>query len=166
MIVQALLLLTLSQQQIPFEITKNAPVEQESKAVVKLRKQAGDQQARAQENLLKWQRRLGLMHYHLSISVARLPEFPAHEIGKLYLDHTTGMGHIAVLDAGDYLKTDPKEVTQRTLKSILKDQEDSVVHELIHIMMYNPYPENSENFNNYTEYKVNHITTEILRGKK
>ena len=164
MIAEVLLALALSQT-IPFEVVKNQVELPETSAVVKMRKSAGDQQKRAAALLLKWQTRLGLMHYHLSIQVDRLESFPPHEIGKLFLDQSTGMGYISILDAGDYLKTNVKEVPQRTLKAILLDQQDSVVHELVHIMMYNPYPENSENFGNYTEYKVIHLTKQILEKK-
>jgi hypothetical protein len=157
--------LVLVQTPQAFEIS-TAPVKIDTPEIVSLRKAAGDQRGDLTKLMLKWQTRLGLNHFALSLRVVAIEKLPPHELGTLFLDYTTGIGTISVLDAGDYLKTDPGVVKYRTLHSILRDQEDTVVHELVHISLQNPYEITDAHWSLYNEYLTVKLTESLLRRGK
>jgi hypothetical protein len=116
----------------------------------KIDKKAGDQKKRLDAILWKWQQKLKLTDYHLFIVMAPLEELPLGAVGAsgmLVPEHK--VGPVMILDAGQYmriddaftaagLKQDPGDKpTPTDWKGIKKDQENTVIHELIHMSMSN-----------------------------
>lgn len=100
----------------------------------KMDKKAGDQKEYLQHLMWKWQKKLHLTNWNIAIAPVDLESFPYNAVGVSQYDPETYGGQIGILDAGQYLRLkSPK--SPKTLKAIKKDQEDTVVHELLHLWM-------------------------------
>jgi hypothetical protein len=123
----------------------------------KIDKKAGDQKMRLQAIEWKWQQKLELTDFHILLVTVPLEELPLGAVGAsgiLVPEHKVAV--ILVLDAGEYTRIDEamaaaglkmmpgEKPTPTTLKEIKKDQENTVIHELMHLAMNNKTPEEEE----------------------
>jgi hypothetical protein len=141
----------------PVEI-KILPITVEMQVKIdKIDKKAGDQKMRLQAIMWKWQQKLKLTDYMIGMDVASLEELPLGAVGAsglLIPEHKFAV--IEVLDAGEYMRIDGvwaaaglkvelgNKPTPTKLKAILTDQENTVIHELIHMSMNNKTPREEE----------------------
>jgi len=126
-------------------------------AMDKMDKKVGDQRAYLQKWLWKWQKKMHLESWIIGIANAQLESFPNGAIGESDYDPKTNTGTVLVLSAEEYLRLPYKEAP-KTLKAIRKDQEDTVLHELVHLYMR--YAEDGQE-----EHVVQSLTSLILREK-
>ena len=125
-------------------------------------KKAGDQKMRLQKILWTWQKKLHIVDLALVIVVVPLDDIPAGAVGYSLLDpRADNIGVIEVLDAGEYLRLSKDYRKSDKLKDILKDQEDTIVHELIHMAMFSAAQHNIK----LEEYRVNGIVSALLHEK-
>jgi hypothetical protein len=83
-------------------------------------------QAFASEKLWVWQKRLNLQDWNLSVMVSRASDLKPRTLGNVHWDLEKKTAVIRVLDPVDY-RLPPDQ--------ILKDIENTVVHELVHLEM-------------------------------
>ena len=83
-------------------------------------------QAFASEKLWVWQKRLNLQDWNIAVVVSRASELKPRTLGNVHWDLEKKTAVIRVLDPADY---------RLAPNLILKDIENTVVHELVHLEM-------------------------------
>ena len=115
----------------------------------------------ATEKLWRWQKRLNLEDWKISVEVVRASELKARTLGNIHWDSDKKTAVIHVLDPADY---------HMAFADVLQDIEFTVVHELIHLELspvLAPLQRNDAN-RREEEHAVNHMTEALLqldRGK-
>jgi hypothetical protein len=113
-------------------------------------------QSFAAEKLWKWQKRLNLEDWKLSVEVARASELKPRTLGNIHWDTEKKTALIRVLDPADY---------RLPFADVLQDIEFTVVHELIHLELapvLSPLERNDAN-RREEEHAVNHMTDALLK---
>jgi hypothetical protein len=140
-----LLLFTVVQIQSPAATVSTTPAERT--ALV---------QSFATEKLWKWQQRLSLEDWKITLEVARASELKPHTLGNIHWDADRKTAVIHVLDPADYRMSFP---------DMLKDVEFTVVHELIHLELVPvlaPLQRTDANRRD-EEHAVNHMADALLQ---
>ncbi|HKE25058.1 MAG TPA: hypothetical protein VKB88_22010 [Bryobacteraceae bacterium] len=109
----------------------------------------------AAEKLWRWQKRLNLEDWKISVEVARASELKARTLGNIHWDTDKKTAVIHVLDPADY---------KMPFADVLQDIEFTVVHELIHLELapvLAPMQRNDAN-RREEEHAVNHMTDALL----
>lgn len=109
----------------------------------------------AAEKLWRWQKRLNLEDWKISVEVARASELKARTLGNIHWDTEKKTAVIHVLDPADY---------KLPFADVLQDIEFTVVHELIHLELaptLAPLQRNDAN-RREEEHAVNHMTEALL----
>jgi len=109
----------------------------------------------ATEKLWRWQKRLNLEDWKISVEVARANDLKAHTLGNIHWDTDKKTAVIHVLDPADY---------RLPFADVLQDIEFTVVHELIHLELapvLAPLQRNDAN-RREEEHAVNHMTDALL----
>jgi hypothetical protein len=107
------------------------------------------------EKLWKWQKRLNLQDWNVTVSLARAAALKPKTLGNIHWDTDKKTAIIHVLDPADY--TLPFE-------AMLQDMEFTVVHELIHLELspvLAPLQRTDENRRD-EEHAVNHMAQALL----
>lgn len=107
------------------------------------------------EKLWKWQKRLHLQDWKISLAVVRTAELKPKTLGNIHWDGEKKTAVIRVLDPADY---------KLTAQAMLDDMEFTVVHELIHLELspvLTPLQRNDAN-RLEEEYTVNHMAQALL----
>ena len=107
------------------------------------------------EKLWKWQKRLNLQDWNVTVALARATELKPKTLGNIHWDTDKKTAIIHVLDPADY--TLPFE-------AMLQDMEFTVVHELIHLELspvLAPLQRTDENRRD-EEHAVNHMAQALL----
>jgi hypothetical protein len=113
------------------------------------------------EKLWRWQKRLQLEDWKISVLVARASELKPKTLGNIHWDTDKKTASIRVLDPADY---------EMSLPEMLRDMEFTVVHELIHLELasvLSPLARNDAS-RREEEHAVNHMADALLkldRGK-
>jgi len=113
-------------------------------------------QSFATEKLWKWQQRLSLEDWKITLEVARASELKPHTLGNIHWDADRKTAVIHVLDPADYRMSFP---------DMLKDVEFTVVHELIHLELVPvlaPLQRTDANRRD-EEHAVNHMADALLQ---
>lgn len=113
-------------------------------------------QAFAAEKLWRWQKRLNLEDWKISVEVARSSELKPRTLGNIHWDTDKKTAVIHVLDPEDY---------KMPFADVLQDIEFTVVHELIHLELapvLAPLQRNDAN-RREEEHAVNHMTDALLQ---
>jgi len=108
------------------------------------------------EKLWRWQKRLQLEDWNISVVVARSSELKPRTLGNIHWDTDKKTATIRVLDPADY---------QMALPEMLRDMEFTVVHELIHLELasvLSPLARNDAS-RREEEHAVNHMADALLR---
>ena len=107
------------------------------------------------EKLWKWQKRLHLQDWKISLAIVRTAELKPKTLGNIHWDGEKKTAVIRVLDPADY---------KLTAQAMLDDMEFTVVHELIHLELspvLTPLQRNDAN-RLEEEYTVNHMAQALL----
>lgn len=110
----------------------------------------------ATEKLWRWQKRLNLEDWKISVEVARASDLKARTLGNIHWDTDKKTAVIHVLDPADY---------RLPFADVLQDIEFTVVHELIHLELapvLAPLQRNDAN-RREEEHAVNHMTDALLQ---
>jgi hypothetical protein len=110
----------------------------------------------AEEKLWRWQNRLNLNDWNITVDVARASELKPRTLGNIHWDADKKTAVIHVLDPADYKLPFP---------DLLADIEFTVVHELIHLELapvLAPLQRNDAN-RREEEHTVNHMTDALLQ---
>jgi hypothetical protein len=113
-------------------------------------------QSFATEKLWRWQKRLKLEDWTISVEVARSSELKPRTLGNIHWDTDKKTATIHVLDPADY---------RLPFANMLQDVEFTVVHELIHLELspvLAPLQRNDAN-RREEEHAVNHMTDALLQ---
>jgi hypothetical protein len=108
------------------------------------------------EKLSRWQKRLQLEDWKISVLVARASELKPKTLGNIHWDTDKKTALIRVLDPADYEMAQPE---------MLRDMEFTVVHELIHLELasvLSPLARNDAS-RREEEHAVNHMADALLR---
>ena len=109
----------------------------------------------ASEKLWRWQQRLNLEDWKISVEVARASDLKPRTLGNIHWDTDKKTAVIHVLDPADY---------HLPFQDVLQDIEFTVVHELIHLQLapvLAPLQRNDAN-RREEEHAVNHMTEALL----
>jgi hypothetical protein len=108
------------------------------------------------EKLWRWQKRLQLEDWKITVVVARASEMKPKTLGNIHWDTDTKTATIRVLDPADYEMSQP---------DMLKDMEFTVVHELIHLELASVLSPLSRNdaSRREEEHAVNHMADALLK---
>lgn len=108
------------------------------------------------EKLARWQKRLQLEDWKISVAVARASELKPKTLGNIHWDTDKKTALIRVLDPADY---------EMPLPEMLKDMEFTVVHELIHLELASVLSPLSRNdaSRREEEHAVNHMADALLK---
>jgi hypothetical protein len=107
------------------------------------------------EKLWKWQKRLNLEDWKVSVLVVRTTDLKPRTLGNIHWDGEKKTAVIRVLDPADYKLKD---------QAMLDDMEFTVVHELIHLELspvLSPLQRNDAN-RMEEEHAVNHMAQALL----
>jgi hypothetical protein len=107
------------------------------------------------EKLWKWQKRLHLQDWKISLLVVRTADLKPKTLGNIHWDGEKKTAVIHVLDPTDY---------KLSAQAMLDDMEFTVVHELIHLELspvLAPLQRNDAN-RMEEEYTVNHMADALL----
>ena len=110
----------------------------------------------ATEKLWRWQKRLNLEDWKITVEVARSSELKPRTLGNIHWDTDKKTAVIHVLDPADYKLPFP---------DMLADVEFTVVHELIHLELapvLAPMQRSDAN-RREEEHAVNHMTDALLQ---
>jgi hypothetical protein len=108
------------------------------------------------EKLYRWQKRLQLEDWKISVAVARTSELKPKTLGNIHWDTEKKTAIIRVLDPADY---------EMPLPEMLQDMEFTVVHELIHLELasvLSPLTRNDAS-RREEEHAVNHMADALLK---
>ena len=108
------------------------------------------------EKLWRWQKRLQLEDWKISVVVARASELKPKTLGNIHWDTEKKTATIRVLDPADYAMPLPE---------MLRDMEFTVVHELIHLELasvLSPLARNDAS-RREEEHAVNHMADALLK---
>jgi hypothetical protein len=108
------------------------------------------------EKLWRWQKRLQLEDWKISVLVARASELKPKTLGNIHWDTDKKTAIIRVLDPADY---------EMPMPEMLRDMEFTVVHELIHLELasvLSPLARNDAS-RREEEHAVNHMADALLR---
>jgi hypothetical protein len=103
------------------------------------------------DKLLIWQKRLKLQDWNLTVKMVRPTDLKPKTLGNIHWDAESHTATIKVLDIADY---------KLTFEEALKDQEFTVVHELLHLQL-SSLPRN-EASRSVEEKAVNALTEALL----
>jgi hypothetical protein len=108
------------------------------------------------EKLARWQKRLQLEDWKISVAVARASELKPKTLGNIHWDTDKKTALIRILDPADY---------EMPLPEMLKDMEFTVVHELIHLELASVLSPLSRNdaSRREEEHAVNHMADALLK---
>src|SRR5450432_1468712 len=108
------------------------------------------------EKLWRWQKRLQLEDWKISVLVTRASELKPKTLGNIHWDTDKKSATIRVLDPADYEMPQPE---------MLKDMEFTVVHELIHLELASVLSPLSRNdaSRREEEHAVNHMADALLK---
>ena len=109
----------------------------------------------ATEKLWRWQKRLNLEDWKISVEVSRASDLKPRTLGNIHWDTDKKTAVIRVLDPADY---------RLPFADVLQDIEFTVVHELIHLELapvLAPLQRNDAN-RREEEHAVNHMTDALL----
>jgi len=109
----------------------------------------------ATEKLWRWQKRLNLEDWKISVEVARASELKPRTLGNIHWDTDKKTAVIHVLDPADY---------KLPFADVLQDIEFTVVHELIHLELapvLAPLQRSDAN-RREEEHAVNHMADALL----
>ncbi len=113
----------------------------------------------------KWQRVLLLGDWQIRARTVRLDEIPVGAAGFSQADRDLRYMTIAVLDPADYADLAELNGTiPRHGKEIIRDIEDTVVHELVHLRLRDLVQADSAGLRAAEEMTVNRITSALLRN--
>lgn len=107
------------------------------------------------EKAAKWQKRLNLSDWKISVLVVRSNDLKPRTLGNIHWDTERKSAVIRVLDPADYKLRD---------RAMLDDMEFTVVHELIHLELspvLSPLQRNDAN-RMEEEHAVNHMAQALL----
>jgi hypothetical protein len=107
------------------------------------------------EKLWKWQKRLNLQDWNVTVALARATELKPKTLGNIHWDTDKKTAIIHVLDPADYTLS---------FEAMLQDMEFTVVHELIHLELspvLAPLQRTDENRRD-EEHAVNHMAQALL----
>lgn len=107
------------------------------------------------EKLWKWQKRLSLADWKISVLVVRSSDLKPRTLGNIHWDGERKTAVIRVLDPADYKLKD---------RAMLDDMEFTVVHELIHLELspvLSPLQRTEAN-RMEEEHAVNHMAQALL----
>jgi hypothetical protein len=108
------------------------------------------------EKLWRWQKRLQLEDWKISVLVTRASELKPKTLGNIHWDTDKKSATIRVLDPADY---------EMSLPEMLKDMEFTVLHELIHLELatvLSPFSRNDAS-RREEEHAVNHMADALLK---
>src|SRR5438132_5471519 len=84
-----------------------------------------------------WQSVLRLTDWHISVSLVGIDDLPEHSAAVGRWDHDLHVGAIRVLQPADYAEAATRGwMPPLRGQAILRDIEDSIVHELIHLRLH------------------------------
>jgi hypothetical protein len=109
----------------------------------------------AAEKLWKWQQRLKLQSWTITLGVARATELKPKTLGNIHWDSEKKTATIHILDPADY---------SLPFEAMLQDMEFTVVHELIHLELspvLAPLQRTDENRRD-EEHAVNYMAQALL----
>ena len=108
------------------------------------------------EKLSRWQKRLNLEDWKISVAVVRASDLKPKTLGNIHWDSDKKTAIIRVLDPADY---------QMPLPEMLRDMEFTVVHELIHLELSPVLSTVSRNdaSRREEEHAVNHMADALLK---
>jgi len=111
----------------------------------------------AQEKLARWQKRLNLQEWNITVVVSRASDLKPKTLGNIHWDLDKKTAVIRVLDPADY--------HMPTLQAMLDDVEFTVVHELIHLEMAPVLADMQRNEANrrQEEFAVNRMAEALLK---
>ena len=111
----------------------------------------------AREKLIRWQKRLNLQDWTITVEVSRASELKPKTLGNIHWDLDKKTAVIRVLDPADY--------HMPTMQAMLDDVEFTVVHELIHLEMAPVLADMQRNEANRREeeYAVNRMAEALLK---
>jgi hypothetical protein len=107
----------------------------------------------------EWQERLRLQDWDISCEIARRAAFGRDCWSDVHISHADGHAHVRLLDPLDYRPTD--QVTER-------DQEFSVIHELLHLRLsYDRFAEIEDDSpaGEERELTINRIAEALMSAK-
>jgi hypothetical protein len=107
------------------------------------------------EKLPFWQNRLKLQDWKISILSVHPSDLRPHTLGNIHWDTDNKSAVIRVLNASDY---------HTPFRATLKDQEFTIVHELIHLELVS-LPR-SEASRSDEEYAINHLADALLESER
>jgi hypothetical protein len=107
----------------------------------------------ATEKLWRWQHRLALEDWNITVTVSRVADLKPRTLGNIHWDLKTRTATIRVLDPADYTLTGA---------AMLRDIETTVVHELVHLTLA-PMLDRTDANRSAEENAVNRITENLLR---
>jgi hypothetical protein len=110
----------------------------------------------ANERLWRWQKRLQLEDWRISVLVARAADLKPKTLGNIRWDTDKKTATIRVLDPADY---------RMPLLEMLQDMEFTVVHELIHLELasvLSAFPRSDAN-RREEEHAVNNMADALLK---
>jgi hypothetical protein len=107
------------------------------------------------EKLWKWQQRLNLQSWNITVATARANELKAKTMGSIHWDPDNKTAVIQVLDPTDY--TLPFE-------AMLQDLEFTIVHELVHLELSPAMPSlpRTEENRRDEEHAVNYMAQALI----
>ena len=108
------------------------------------------------EKLCRWQRRLNLEDWKISVTIARATELKPKTLGNIHWYTEKKTAIIRVLAPVDY---------QMPLREMLQDMEFTIVHELIHLELAPVLSSVSRNdaSRREEEHAVNHMAEALLK---
>jgi hypothetical protein len=117
---------------------------------------AGLAESFTMEKLWRWQKRLQLEDWKISVLVTRARELKPKTLGNIHWDTDKKTATIRVLDPADY---------EMPLPEMLRDMEFTVVHELIHLELATVLSAFSRNdaSRREEEHAVNHMAEALLK---
>jgi hypothetical protein len=107
------------------------------------------------EKLWRWQKRLQLEDWKISVLITRASELKPKTLGNIHWDTDKKTAIVRVLDPADY---------EMPLPEMLRDMEFTIVHELIHLELatvLSPFSRN-EASRREEEHAVNHMAEALL----
>ncbi len=108
------------------------------------------------EKLWRWQKRLQLEDWKISVLIARASELKPRTLGNIHWDTDKKVATIRVLDPADY---------ELPMPAMMRDMEFTIVHELIHLELATVLSSFSRNeaSRREEEHAVNHMAEALLK---
>lgn len=111
-----------------------------------------------------WQRVLALEDWEMRATVVRLNTMPDGALGYSQRNHELRFMSIWVLDPRDYPAVALRDKTvPKTGKEIIRDIEDTVIHELVHLRLRDLVNADEDGLADAEELTVNRITAALRR---